>query len=221
MIEPADTTAIDQAVASGGAYEVLRKRLVEQGARLRLQADALNARRLEQFGSSALEVVGRLRVRTEHNCMARDIVQVGDLLLFGYNVFIGLKKETRIEDVFSLYRLVETPDGYDVTPVDFAGTFLAIDSFTQDFRELYAYYKNTRLLHLMVRDGKLLASFQIGERLSDIRVFRWTISPQGDVRYIDNRGERDVALPAPYDFEWQPTTREMVVNGRHPHMNIL
>ena len=221
MTDPTDTTAIDHAVASGGAYEVLHKRLAEQGARLRSLANALNTRRLEQFASSKLEVIGRLRVRTEHNCVARDIVQVGDLLLFGYNVFIGLKKETRIEDVFSLYRLVETPDGYDVTPVDIVGTFLAIDSFAQDFRELYAYYKNTRLLQLMVRDGKLLASFQIGERLTDIRVFRWSVSPQGEVRYIDNRGERDVALPAPYDFEWQPTTREMVVNGRHPHMNIL
>ena len=221
MTDTTDTTAIDQAVASGGAYEVLQRRLAEQGERLRGLANVLNTQRLEQFGSSALEVVGRLRVRTEHNCMARDIVQVGDLLLFGYNVFIGLKKETRIEDVFSIYRLIETPDGYDVTPVDIAGTFLGIDSFAQDFRELYAYYKNTRLLQLMVRDGKLLASFQIGERLSDIRVFRWSVSPSGEVRYIDNRGERDVALPAPYDFEWLQTSREMVVNGRHPHLNIL
>ncbi|MCX7556370.1 DNA repair ATPase [Xanthomonadaceae bacterium JHOS43] len=221
MTDTPDTSAIDQAVASGGAYEVLHKRLTEQGSRLRALANALNMQRLEQFGSSKLDVIGRLRVRTENNCVARDIVQVGDLLLFGYNVFIGLKKETRIEDVFSLYRLVETPDGYDVIPVDIAGTFLSIDSFAQDFRELYAYYKNTHLLQLMVRDGKLLASFQIGERLSDIRVFRWSISPQGEVRYIDNRGERDVALPAPYDFEWQSTTRDMVVNGRHPHLNIL
>ncbi|NLB14952.1 MAG: DNA repair protein, partial [Gammaproteobacteria bacterium] len=221
MTDSTDTTTVDQAVAEGGAYEVLRARLADQGARLRGLANALNAQRLEQFGSSTLEVVGRLRVRTENNCVARDIVRVGELLVFGYNVFIGLKKETRIEDVFSLYRLVETPDGYDVTPADIAGSFLAIDSFAQDFRELYAYYKDTHLLQLMVRDGKLLAAFQIGERLSDIRVFRWSISPQGEVRYIDNRGERDVALPAPYDFEWQPTTREMVVNGRHLHINIL
>ncbi len=216
------TTTLDQAVAAGGAYEVLRARLAEQGQRLRAQADALNGRRLEQFGASTLEVVGRLRVRSEHNCVARDIVQVGQLLLFGYNVFIGLKKETRIEDVFSLYKLVETVDGYDVTPVALDDSFLGNGGFPEDFRELYAYYKNTRLLQLVVRDGKLLASFQIGERVSDIRVFRWAVSPDGsDVRYIDNRGERDVAQPSPYDFEWQTTTREMVVHGRHPHINIL
>lgn len=221
MSDQPDTT-LDQAVAAGGAYEVLRARLAEQGQRLRAQADALNGRRLEQFGASTLDVVGRLRVRSEHNCVARDIVQVGEFLLFGYNVFIGLKKETRIEDVFSLYKLVETPDGYDVTPVALDDSFLGNGGFPEDFRELYAYYKNTRLLQLVVRDGKLLASFQIGERVSDIRVFRWALSPDGsEVRYIDNRGERDVARPSPFDFEWLPTTREMVVHGRHPHINIL
>lgn len=221
MTDSTDST-LDQAVAEGGAYEVLRARLSGQGRQLREQAEVLNARRLEQFGASALEVVGRLRVRTEHNCEARDIVQVGAYLLFGYNVFIGLKKETRIEDVFSLYRLVQTDDGYDVTPVDAAGTFLADARFAQDFRELYAYYKNTRLLQLVVRDGKLLASFQIGERSNDLRVFRWSLSPDGtQIQYIDNRGERDVIQPSPQDFEWQPTTREMVVHGRHPHLNIL
>jgi len=106
--------------------------------------------------------------------------------------------------------------------VPLEGSFLAQASFVADFNELYSYYKNTRLLQLMVRDGKLLASFQIGERISDIRVFRWSISVDGqDVRYIDNRGERDIALPAPFDFEWVKATREMVVEGRHPHLNIL
>ncbi|WP_410963182.1 DNA repair ATPase, partial [Salmonella sp. SAL04292] len=31
----------------------------------------------------------------------------------------------------------------------------------------------------------------------------------------------DIALPAPFDFEWQRATREMVVEGRFPHLNIL
>jgi hypothetical protein len=220
------TETVDKAVAEGGAYEVLRRRLDDQGGQLRAIAEALNAQRLQEFGSSRMEVVGRLRIRTEHNCVARDIVQVGDCLLFGYNVFIGLKKETRIEDIFSLYRLVEGPEGYDVTPVDAATSFLGDAVFVKEFTELHAYYKNTRLLQLVVRDGKLLASFQIGERIDDIRVFRWQIqngggsSSQG-VRYIDNRGERDIALPAPYDFEWTRATRELAVNGRHPHLNIL
>ena len=107
----AQDTRIDQAVAEGGAYEVLHKRLQDQGQRLRQTTEQLNRQRLEEFGSSQMEVVGRVRIRTENNCIARDIVQVGDCLLFGYNVFLGLKKETRVEDVFSLYRLVEQAEG--------------------------------------------------------------------------------------------------------------
>ncbi|MDP3814309.1 DNA repair ATPase [Pseudomonas sp.] len=219
---PQTQDVLDQAVAAGGAYEVLHKRLQEQGQRLRQIAEALNAQRLQEFGSSQMEVVGRVRIRTENNCTARDIVRVGDCLLFGYNVFLGLKKETRVEDVFSLYRLSQQGEGYEADSVALEGSFLAQASFAGDFNELYSYYKNTRLLQLLVRDGKLLASFQIGERVTDIRVFRWSVSVDGqDIRYIDNRGERDIALPAPFDFEWQKTSREMVVNGRHPHLNIL
>jgi hypothetical protein len=212
---------IDQAVAEGGAYEVLRARLLEQGGRLRALADDLNRQRLDEFGSSELKIIGRLRVRTEHNALARDLVRVGDYLLFGYNVFLGLKRETQLSDVFALYRLVEGEGGFDVEPVDLAGSFLGAQGFAQDFRELYAYYKNTRLLQLVSRDGLLLASFQIGERISDIRVFRFSVSPGGEVRYIDNRGERDIALPPLHDFEWTRCTREHVVAGRHPHMNVL
>ncbi|TDK19559.1 AAA family ATPase [Luteimonas aestuarii] len=215
-------TAVDQAVAQGGAYEVLRRRLRDQGARLRGIVDGLNAQRLAEFGDSRMEVVGRFRIRTENNCIGRDIVQVGDdLLLFGYNVYIGLKTTTRIEDVFGLYRLVEGDGGFDVTPVDFNGTFLAQPGFVHDFTELYAYYKHARLLQLIKRDGKLLAAFQIGERSTDVRVFRWAIGNDGAITWIDSRGERDIALPPPFDFEWSRATRDMEVSGRHPHLNIL
>lgn len=213
---------LDNAVAEGGAYDILRKRLSEQGQQLHEKAKQLNGRRLEEFGKSQMDIIGRIRIRTENNCVARDIVRVGEWLLFGYNVFIGLKKETRIEDVFSLYRLTENEGEYDVEPVALTGTFLNINSFVQDFNELYTYYKNTQLLQLVERDGKLLASFQIGERITDVRVFRWSISSdKTEIKYIDNRGERDIALPPAYDFEWHKTTRENAVNGRYSHMNIL
>ncbi|NYZ62525.1 DNA repair ATPase [Luteimonas deserti] len=213
---------LDLAVARGGAYEVLRRRLLEQGARLRALAEGLNARRLAEFGDSRLEVIGRFRVRTENNCVGRDVVQIpGDHVLFGYNVFIGLKSQTRIEDVFGLYRLVEAEGGYDVVPVAPVGTFLDQPGFVRDFTELYAYYKHARLLQLIVRDDHLLAAFQIGERSTDVRVFRWSISNSGELTYLDSRGERDIALPPPFDFEWTRATRELAVDGRHPHLNIL
>ena len=159
--QPGSDALVDQAVAQGGAYEVLRRRLGEQGQKLQAIAQAINAQRLQEFGDSKMELVGRLRIRSEHNCVGRDIVQVGELLLFGFNVFIGLKSTTSVSDVFGLYRLVQVGDGYDVTPVDHAGSFLGDPGFIRDFAELYTYYKDARLLQLIVRDGKLLAAFQI------------------------------------------------------------
>lgn len=213
---------LDNAVAEGGAYEILRRRLTEQGLQLHQKAAQLNDSRLTEFGQSQMDIIGRIRVRTENNCQARDIVRVGDWLLFGYNVFLGLKKETHIEDVFSLYQLTENEGDFDVDAVPYEGTFLSDTRFVQDFTELYTYYKNTQLLQLVERDGKLLASFQIGDRLTDVRVFRWSISSdKSRIEYIDNRGERDIALPPTNDFEWVRTTRENTVNGRYPHINIL
>jgi len=214
-------TQVDQAVAQGGAYDVLRRRLDEQGTRLRTVVEALNTRRLQEFGDSRMEAIGRLRIRTEHNSVGRDIVQVGDLLLFGFNVYMGLKATTSIGDVFGIYRLVEAGEGYDVAPVDIAASFLADDAFQRDFSELYSYYKDARLLQLIVRDGRLLMAFQIGLKNTDVRVFRWTLTSEGGVNYLDARGERDIVLPPPFDFEWTRATKDMEVSGRHPHLNIL
>ncbi|WP_051354212.1 DNA repair ATPase [Psychrobacter aquaticus] len=38
---------------------------------------------------------------------------------------------------------------------------------------------------------------------------------------MDNRGERDIELPPAYDFDWIDTTRDQMINGKYPHMNIL
>lgn len=220
----------DQAVASGNAYELIKKRLTEQGARLEQQTATLNTARLEEFGSTQMQVIARTRIRTEHNCVAQDMVQVGEYLLFGYNVFMGLKRASNVKDVLSLYRLIEPAESeeeYQLEEVDLTGTFLAQDAFVQDFNELYRYYKQTRLIQITVKDSKLLLAFQIGERITDIRVFRFALdfsqgTPESaQVAYVDNRGERDIELPPAYDFDWIETTRDQMVNGKYPHMNIL
>lgn len=117
---------LDSAVAQGGAYEILRKRLTEQGQQLHVKATELNQHRLAEFGQSQMDIIGRIRIRTENNCQARDIVRVGEWLLFGYNVFLGLKRETHLEDVFSLYRLIDNDGEFDVEAVAYEGTFLMI-----------------------------------------------------------------------------------------------
>jgi len=214
--------ALAQAVAEGGAYEVIRKRLCQQGRVLEDKARRLNEARLAEFGASELRLVDRIRVRTENHCIARDMVQVGDWLLFGYNVFIGLKREAQVGDVFALFRLSRDENGYVMAPHPLAGTFLDDPGFVKDFTELYRYYRHAHLVELTVRDGKLLAGFQIGERLEDIRVLRWALGAGGrEVRYLDNRGERDLQLPPRYDFEWVQATRDDIVQGRHPHVNVL
>ncbi|WP_284618243.1 DNA repair ATPase [Aquabacterium humicola] len=216
---PAAAEGSDALVAGSGSYELLKSRLVTLGARLSTKARALNDARLAAFGRSEQALLKRTRARTENNCVARDLVRIGDLLLFGYNVFIGLRKETAVGDVFALYRLAEVSDELEAVPL--AGSFLEDPRFASDFRELYAYYKNASLQQLRVTGDKLLAAFQIGQQLADRRVFRWEIQRDGSVRYVDNRGERDIALPASHDFEWTTATREDHVQGKHPHVNVL
>ncbi len=212
---------LDQAVADGGAYEVIRARLVEQAARLKTKVDALNNARIQEFGQAKLDVAGRVRVRTENNCVARDIVPVGQDLLFGYNVFIGLKKETLVADVFSLYQLVEKEGSYELEQKSVEGSFLSNPTFVKEFNELYIYYKEARLIQLKVQNQTLFAVFQIGQKLQDVRVFQWRIEKDGTANYIDNRGERVIKKAASHDFEWQSIGREQHEEGSHPHINIL
>ena len=213
---------VDNAVAQGGSYEIIKKRLEKQGQELKSLAQALNQERIEEFGGSENEVIGRTRIRTENNSIARDIVQVGSRLVFGYNVFIGLKRETKIEDVLSVFDLIETGEGVELKEINIATTYFTEQRFIDDFNELYRYYKESQLVGLQFRDSKLLVTFQIGEREDDIRVFRWSVSAdQSEIKYIDNRGERDVLPPNKYEFEWVETDRNDFVHGKHPHVNIL
>jgi MoxR-like ATPase len=222
-VEPAPQNGQDGAAAAleGGSYEVIRARLLAQAKTVRERAGALNDKRKKTFGGIELTVIGNERVRTENNCVPRDIVAVGGHLLFGYNVFIGLKTETQIADVFSLHDFVATETGFELPAVPSAGTFLDDPNFVRDFKELYKYYKDTRLLMLRRPEGRLLAVFQVGQTLADIKVFRWAVDVHGAASYIDNRGERDHVFPPSHDFEWTRTTREDHVSGRHPHVSIL
>lgn len=160
-IESPDPT--EAMVADSGSYELLKKRLAALGESLQKKTLALNEARIAEFGRSEQTLVLRTRARTENNCVARDIVRIGDLLLFGYNVFIGLRKETAVGDVFALYRLTEQAGADELEALPLAGTFLEDPRFVSDFRELYAYYKHATLLQLRVTQDKLLAAFQIGQ----------------------------------------------------------
>ncbi|MEV0630751.1 DNA repair ATPase [Nonomuraea wenchangensis] len=199
-----------------GTYEVLRNRLQAQAKALAAAAGALNGERLKVFGGAELRLLGNERIRTENNCVPRDIVSVGGVMLFGYNVFIGLKPETSVADVFAVHRFTRDGDafGFAADRLD----ALADPAFAKDFAELYRYYKETRLQQLRRVDGKLLAVFRTGP--ADLRVLRWAVDAAGVPTYMDNRGERDHVFPPSHDFEWTPTTRDDHVLGRHPHISI-
>ena len=222
-------SAIDASVAESSSYDLLKKRLEAQGDALLTKAQTLNAARIEQFGQRDQELLMRLRARTEHNCVARDLAYIGgNRLLFGYNVFMGLRRETRVEDVFAIYELAApeagaqgAPEGDELVPIPVAGSFLDDPRFVADFNELYTYYKQATLQLLRPTQDFLLASFQIGQTASDIRVFRWARGNDGSLKYVDNRGERDLAPPPSHDFSWTPLTRENHVGGAHPHINVL
>ena len=208
----------DGADLAGGSYEVIRRRLVEQGARLGQHTEALNARRRDTFGSTELVIIGNERVRTDNNCIPVDMATVRGRLLFGYNVFIGLRKEISVRDVFSVQHFRQTPEGFAFDHDQAAEDFLEDERFVREFQELYQYYAESQLAALRVIDGKLLAVFRTSP--SAVKVFRWALSPDGGVTYIDDRGERDHVFPPAHDFTWIRTTPDDHVRGRHPHVSI-
>ncbi|WP_254716748.1 DNA repair ATPase [Actinomadura sp. WMMB 499] len=211
---------------------MLRARLAEHAGELARRAEALNARRLEVFGGGGLRLAGTERVRTPSARVPRDIVALGGTLLLGGTPAPGAKAETEPEDVFSLHPAVPAadaahgPDGRDGPDgPSFGGSgsvpgLLDDPRFRRDFADIYRYYRQARLLRLRLLGGRLLAVFQTGPRLSDRRVLRWRVAPDGAVTYEDNHGERDDRSPPAHDLDWTETTRDDHVPGRRPHIAI-
>ena len=141
---------------SAGAYEVLRGRLRGGADRLRERLTQLDAARRQVFGKVDFALLGTEHIVTENNCVPRDMTPLGDRVLFGYNVYVGLRKETAPEDVFGLYALE-------------AGAFRSLsldplrdERFLTDFRQLYTYYRHTRFTQFFTLGPHLYLVFQVG-----------------------------------------------------------
>ncbi|MFD8657991.1 DNA repair ATPase [Streptomyces globisporus] len=200
-----------------GAYEVLRRRLSAQAGELVRRAEALNARRTEEFGSTELRLLATEQVRTEHASVPRDLVAVGGKLLFGFERGPGARGEAGVEDVL----LVRDAEDNDDTAAPPHNTLLDDDGFRREFSSLHRYFRDARLLRLRRAGGKLLAVFRTGENAEDIRVLRWALGPDGAPgAFLDAQGERDHVFPAPHDFDWIVAGREAHRPGRHPHIAI-
>ncbi|WP_411081523.1 DNA repair ATPase [Streptomyces sp. cmx-18-6] len=198
-----------------GAYEVLRRRLSAQAGELVRRAEALNARRTEEFGSTELRLLATEQIRTEHASVPRDLIAVGDQLLFGFERGPGARGEAGVDDVL----LVRGSGPGDDTPADTA--LLDDDGFRREFSSLHRYFRDARLLRLRRVNGKLLAVFRTGENAEDIRVLRWALGPDGTPgAFLDAQGERDHVFPPSHDFDWTVAGRDAHIPGRHPHIAI-
>jgi hypothetical protein len=210
-----------EALATGN-YEVLKRRLDGLADELTARSNRLNERRKTTFGGTELTVIGNERIRTENNCIPADVVALGEHLLVGYTVFLGLRPEFTLSDVFTMHRFAEQEGGFDFSQVDpnevnpglFGGAH-----FAREFDELRKYYKDARLMQ-MRKGEKLLGVFQVGATHRDIKVLRWQLTPDGQASYLDNRGERDHVYPSQHSFPWTRATRDDQRRGRHPHYSV-
>ncbi|MBO4344313.1 MAG: DNA repair ATPase [Victivallales bacterium] len=209
----ADETQKEEAL-EGGSYEILRQRILSLDAAFTDKLKTLNDRRRDIFGSTELKLVAEDRIMTANNGVPRDITNVGDHLVFGYNVFIGLRSAMTVNDVLSVHKFNGTSFEQSSLPA------FEDKQFLRDFQDLYRYYKKACFLQFIKANGHLLMIFQSGETVNDVMVFRFAIANDGTLSYIDNRGDQEYSLPPQHSFEWTSTTRENQVAGKHPHINI-
>ncbi|WP_031507542.1 DNA repair ATPase [Streptomyces megasporus] len=241
-VENREETRLDEST-----HEVLRSRMAASAADLAARARSLNDRRVAAFGGAELELAGPAVLRTEHPRVPRDIIAVegaaegaaegaveggaegavGKVLLLGANPPAGHGRPTGVDDVFTLYRPTggdgDGPPRFEPVGPDAVPGLLDDPRLHRDVEELYRYYRQARLLRLRRTGPLLLAVFRTGERLTDIRVLRWRVAPDGGVAYLDDKGERDHTAPPAHSASgvtWTPAEREDHVPGRRPHVAV-
>ncbi|MEM9586169.1 MAG: DNA repair ATPase, partial [Planctomycetota bacterium] len=198
---------------AAGTYEILRNRLREAADDLRSRLETLNAERAEVFGNIETHLISTERVTTDHNCVPRDLVSVGDRFLFGYNVQFGLKTDVDLADVFSVYRFSDHQ--FHSESLELIGN----DRFRSDFGELYRFYKETTFARFFRAGPMLHMVFRVGKTPRDIKSFKWRVTPDS-IEYLDNRSEHEVRDPDQHAFRWVRTTRDHHHYGAHPHISI-
>ncbi len=197
----------------GGTYEVIRNRLQAQARELRNRLEQLNQARKEVFGAIETRLVSTERITTEHNCIPRDLVAVGNRFIFGYNVHLGLKTETQLSDVFAVYELREgTFHQHDLE-------LIRDERFERDLREVYRYYRHAVFAKFSLIGPHLFMVFRVGQQVSDIKTFKWALDGSRLV-YLDNRSDHEFRYPPQYEFPWVRTTRDQHRPGVHPHISI-
>lgn len=212
--------AVNDAVKSGGSYEIIRDRLLEQSKKLSTKVEKLNEQRIKEFGGSKNEILSKIKIRTENNCVPIDMAQVNGQLLVGYQVSVGMKTSVQVEDVFYLYDLVEEAGNYKLVQSDIKQSFLYDPEFVSAFKTLMTYYKGNQLTQISRKQNSLYLSFQIGSSYSDRKVFKFNIKDE-QVKYENDRAHEEFTSGGNFCFDWIETTRKDHVLGNNPHVSIL
>jgi len=200
----------------GGAYEVIRQRLDQQGAQLLKRLQTLNGNRQEVFGAIDNKLIATDRITTEHNCVPRDMVALpGGFFLFGYNVRLGLKSQMEVGDVFAVFRFNAGDHSFHEESLDLLDNV----EFREDFAYLYKYYKATTFVKFLVSGQQLYMAFRISEDIRDVKAFKWIITDEG-IEYLGNRFDTEFRYPDQHSFEWTRAHRDMQRGGQHPHVSI-
>lgn len=198
----------------GGTYEIIQSRLQKQKQDLQERLHKLNDARKHVFGNIETKLIANDRINTENNCIARDIISLGNTSIFGYNVHFGLRTDVQLSDVFSIYEFKEN---------HFHQKDLAILEhvvFMNDFTNLYKYYRNTIFSKFAVIGNYLHMVFQLSENVTDIKTFKWLIN-DNTLQYVDNRSEHEYKFPTQHEFKWLEVSRDMHRYGVHSHISIL
>jgi len=212
MAENEPNTAQNQQLEQD-TYNILKNRLGKQANDLLSKLNQLNSSRKDTFGSVETKLLANERITTANNCFARDMIPMGKRFIFGYNVHMGLKTETAIADVLSVYSFKDN-SFHPERPA-----FLDDKRFIEDFKNLYKYYKHTQFAKFAIIGPYLHMVFQVGKSVSDIKTFKWQVKGE-DIVYVDNRSEHEFQYPDQHQFQWQRATREMQRKGKHPHISI-
>lgn len=213
---------IESAVEQGGSYEVIKRRLVENAKSLSSKTENLNNARIEQFGSLKQQLLSTFNIHSENNAIPVDMAAVNGRVLIGYNLTLGMKTTTKIEDVFSLYQLKRDGDECHSEYIPLTGSLLDHPEFHRSFNSLFSYYKEARLYQFINEKETLYVIFQIGKTNEDLKVFKWEKDRDGHYQYSGEGSTFEVLEKTKNKFNgWVKTDRSNFVAGKYPHISIL
>ena len=137
---------------------------------------------------------------TEHNCVPRDMIAIGEQFIFGYNIHFGLRQTTHPNDVFAVYTFRDGTFHADTSDL------LSDPQFERDFQEIYKYYKDAEFRKFFVIGPFLYMTFRVGKGANDYKSLKWKAEEvegdeDEDEEYVNVLIE-ELPDPLPCDYAW-------------------